>query len=79
MTMGVSVVQKWSQPSNHMCFTPQQPQQYILALNGFFAVAELEALRLWVLAALVSGHSTISHSYIVKCRFWALMACYTKV
>jgi len=77
--MGVSVVQNWSQASNHVCFTPQQSQQHILALNGFFVVAELGTLRFWVDAAMVSGPSTESHFYIVKYRFWVLMACCTRV
>ena len=61
-------------PTHH-----RQSQQYFLALIGFFAVAELETLRLWVDAAMVPGPSTGSHDCIVECRFWALMACCTKV
>ncbi len=61
VTMVVSVLQNWSQASNHMCFTPQQSQQYVLALKRFFVVAELEILRFWVDAATVSGPSTLSH------------------
>lgn len=46
-------------PTHH-----RQSQQYFLALIGFFAVAELETLRLWVGAAMVPGPSTGSHDCI---------------
>lgn len=74
------VVRKWLQVSKHMCYTPQQSPQYIVALMRFFPFAELKTLRLWVDAAVASGPTTESHFYsLLKCRFSVLMACCTKV